>query len=66
MASQRILTTEENSAALDAAISVLALTVDPAWRAEVLFHMEVIAAAALRVLEFPLDETVESASVFAP
>jgi hypothetical protein len=66
MPSEQIVTNEERAAALDAATRLLGLSVAPAWRAEILFHMQVIAEAAQLVDEFPLDDTIEPAPVFAP
>jgi hypothetical protein len=66
MPPEQIVTNEEPAAALDAAARLLGLSVEPAWRAEILFHMKVIAEAVQLVGEFPLDEAIEPAPVFAP
>jgi hypothetical protein len=57
---------ERRAAALDAACTALNLTVAPAWRRDVLFHMKLIGEAARLVNEFPLGDDIEAAPVFRP
>jgi hypothetical protein len=59
-------TDPERAAALDAASGLLGLDVDPAWRAEILANMKIIAEAARLVAEFPLADEIEPAPVFSP
>ncbi len=47
-----------------ASAAVLALPIDPAWRANVKFHLQLILAHAARVDEFPLPDEIEAAPVF--
>jgi hypothetical protein len=42
----------------------LALPIEPAWRANVKFHLQLILAHAALVDEFPLADEVEAAPVF--
>jgi hypothetical protein len=56
----------DRAAMLDAAAAVLGLTVAPEWRGEILFHMKVIGETAQRLMEFPLDDSVEPAPIFTP
>lgn len=49
-----------------AMLPLLGLAAEPAWEAPILQNLQVIAAAARLVLDFPLDETVEPAPRFAP
>ena len=59
-------TDEHREAALDAAIALHGLAVDPAWRAAILAHMKLTGIAAELVAEFPLDDEIDSAPVFRP
>ena len=61
-----IPTDKDREAALDATIALLGLTIEPDWREAILAHMKVTAEAAQFVLEFPLEDDVESAAVFQP
>jgi len=45
---------------------VMDLSVLPEWRATVVAHLIATAAAAERVMSFPLDDHVEPAPVFEP
>ena len=45
---------------------VMELSVLPEWRATVVAHLIATAAAAERVMSFPLDDYVEPAPVFEP
>jgi hypothetical protein len=57
---------DERSAVLDAAAAQLGLTIAPAWRAEILTHLAVIAEAAALVTAFALDEEALPAPIFRP
>lgn len=59
-------TDEDRAAALDAAIALLGLTIEPGWREAILAHMKVTGEAAQLVLEFPLEDELEPAPVFRP
>jgi len=59
-------TDADREAALDAAIALHGLAVDPAWRAAILANMKVIGAAAGLALEFPLGDELDPAPVFRP
>ena len=59
-------TDEERAAGLAATAKLLGLTVAPQWREEILFHMKVLAEAAQLLAEFPLDDAIEPAPIFAP
>jgi hypothetical protein len=50
---------------LDAAIASGGLTIPPEWRASIDAHFEAIAKAAAFVMEFPLDDELDPASVFS-
>ena len=50
---------------VDAAIASAGLKVDPEWRAGIDAHFEVIAKAAAFVMEFPLEDELDPAPVFA-
>jgi hypothetical protein len=45
---------------------LMGLTILPEWRATVVAHLVATAAAAERVMSFPLDDHVEPAPVFEP
>ena len=45
---------------------VIGLSIDPAWRPAVVANMDATARMAALVLDFPLDDPVEPAPVFAP
>ena len=45
---------------------VMDLHILPEWRATVVAHLVATAAAAERVMSFPLDDHVEPAPVFEP
>lgn len=45
---------------------LLDLRIPPEWRATVVAHLIATAAAADRVMSFPLDDHVEPAPVFEP
>ncbi|MDR4306027.1 DUF4089 domain-containing protein [Chelatococcus sambhunathii] len=51
---------------LDAATALLELRVAPEWRGSILSHLDATMKAARFVSEFPLDDEVEPAPVFAP
>ena len=51
---------------LDAAASLLDLSIDPAHRPGVLLNLRRIAEMAALVMEFPLPDEVEPAPVFTP
>lgn len=57
---------KDRAAALDAAIALLGLAIEPAWREAILAHMKVTGEAAQLVLEFPLAHDIEPAPVFRP
>ena len=57
---------DDLDAMLDAAAGLLGLAILPAWRAEVLAHMKVIATAARTVGDFSLEEDLAPAPVFHP
>ena len=59
-------TDEDRAAALAAAARLLGLSVAPEWREEILFHMKVLGEAAQLLADFPLDDVVEPAAIFAP
>jgi hypothetical protein len=50
---------------VDAAIASAGLRVEPEWRAGIDAHFEAIAKAAASVVEFPLDDELDSAPVFS-
>jgi hypothetical protein len=50
---------------IDAAIISTAIAVAPEWRAGIDAHFEAIAKAAALVMEFPLDDELDPAPVFA-
>jgi|GraSoiStandDraft_43_1057313.scaffolds.fasta_scaffold244545_2 hypothetical protein len=50
---------------VDAAIASAGLKVDPEWRAGIDAHFEAIAKAAAFVMEFPLEDELDPAPVFA-
>jgi hypothetical protein len=50
---------------VDVAIASARLTIDPEWRASIDAHFEAIAKAAAFVMEFPLDDELDPASVFS-
>ena len=52
------------AAVVDAMAPALGLTVDPAWRGEVIAHWLATARAARLVLAFPLEDELEPAPVF--
>jgi hypothetical protein len=47
-----------------ASAAALGLPIDPAWRANVKFHLQLTLAHAARVDEFPLPDEIEAAPVF--
>ncbi|WP_341895681.1 DUF4089 domain-containing protein [Ferrovibrio terrae] len=51
---------------LDATAAAMALTIDPAWRPAVLDNLIRSRQIAQAVLNFPLPDEVEPASVFKP
>jgi Protein of unknown function (DUF4089) len=55
---------EVAAAVVDAMAPALGLTVDPAWRGEVIAHWLATARAARLVLAFPLEDELEPAPVF--
>jgi len=58
----------ENSDFIDALMAAgaqaLGLTIDPAWRDGVKFHLRLVLAHAARVDQFPLPDDAEPAPVF--
>jgi Protein of unknown function (DUF4089) len=50
---------------IDGAIASAGLTIEPEWRAGIDAHFEAIARAAALVMEFPLDDELDPAPVFA-
>jgi hypothetical protein len=50
---------------VDAAIASAGLKVDPEWRAGIDAHFEAISKAAASVVEFPLEDELDPAPVFA-
>jgi hypothetical protein len=50
---------------IDAAITSAGIAVDPEWRAGIDAHFEAIAKAAASVMEFPLEDELDPAPVFA-
>jgi hypothetical protein len=50
---------------LDAAIASAGLKVELEWRASIDAHFEAIARAAALVMEFPLEDELDPAPVFA-
>ena len=57
---------DERAAHFDAAMALLGLTVEPAWRPAALANLKMLAEAAQLVREFPLDDEAEPAPVFSP
>jgi Protein of unknown function (DUF4089) len=55
---------EVAAAVVDAMAPALGLSVDPAWRGEVIAHWLATARAARLVLAFPLEDELEPAPVF--
>jgi hypothetical protein len=55
---------EAAAAVVDAMGPALGLSVDPAWRGDVIAHWLAAARAARLVLAFPLDDELEPAPVF--
>jgi hypothetical protein len=51
-------------ALIAASAATLALPIDPAWHANVKFHLALTLAHAGRVDEFPLPDEIEAAPVF--
>lgn len=51
---------------LDAATTLLGLTVAPEWRPSVLAHLDATMTAARLVEEFRLDDELEPAPIFSP
>ena len=51
-------------AVVDAALPMLGLAIDPAWRPAIVANLKATANAARLVLDFPLDDAVEPAPVF--
>jgi hypothetical protein len=49
-----------------AMLPLLGLFAEPAWEGPILQNLQVVAAAARLVLDFPLDDTVEPAPRFEP
>lgn len=45
--------------------TMLGLAIDPSWEPTVVTHMAAIAAAAQQVMEFPLEDSREPATVFS-
>ncbi|MGA0533883.1 DUF4089 domain-containing protein [Hansschlegelia sp. KR7-227] len=60
------LSEEALEAHLDAATALLGLAVPAGARASVLTHLKATAEAARFVADFPLDDELEPAPVFAP
>jgi hypothetical protein len=54
----------EAAAVVDTMAPALGLSVDPAWRGEVIAHWLATARAARLVLAFPLEDELEPAPVF--
>jgi 1-carboxybiuret hydrolase subunit AtzG-like protein len=50
---------------IDAAIVSAGLTIEPGWRPGIDAHFEAIARAAALVMEFPLEDELDPAPVFA-
>ncbi len=55
----------ELEAAMDAAAALMRLPIAREWRADVLFHLRTVTAAAQLVEAFPLPDEGEAAPVFA-
>lgn len=53
------------AAAVDAAVALHGLAVEPAWREAATANLAAVAAAARLVAEFPLDDELEPAPVFS-
>jgi hypothetical protein len=51
-------------ALIGASAAALALPIDPAWHANVRFHLQLTLAHAALVDEFPLPDEIEAAPVF--
>jgi len=65
-APHRLPDDKDREAALDAAIALNGVAVDPAWRQAILGHMKVIGEAANLLREFPLGDEADPAPVFRP
>jgi hypothetical protein len=57
-------TDQDRAAALDAALALLGIAVEPEWRASILAHLKVTTDAATFLLDFPLDDEIEPAPVY--
>ena len=57
---------EADRQAVDAAIALFAIPVEPPWREAAHANFAAIAAAAALVASFPLDDEAEYAPVFRP
>ena len=53
-------------AVIDAMAPLLGLAIEPAYRPGIVTNLNVTAALAALVLEFPLDDHAEPAAVFTP
>lgn len=51
-------------AAIDAAVALHGIPLDPAWRGDAAQNLKAIAGAFRLVAEFPLDDELEPAPVF--
>lgn len=51
---------------LDAAAAAMNLSIDPAWRPAVLDNLKRSRQIAQAVLDFPLPDDIEPASIFKP
>jgi hypothetical protein len=65
LASAIALDPESLKLQIDAAIASGGLRVEPEWHAGIEAHFEAIARAAALVMEFPLDDELDPASVFS-
>ncbi len=61
-----LMTDEEFDAYVTASAAALGLTIDDAWRAEVIANLRVLFANGTLVSNFPLGEHAEAAAVFQP
>ena len=62
----RLPTDKDRAAALDAALVLLGLAIEPEWREAILAHMKITGEAAALLLDFPLDDELEPAPVYHP
>ena len=58
------LNKDEAGVIADAAMPLLGIATEPAWRDAVVANIQATAAAARLFLDFPLDDDVEPAPVF--